>query len=211
MPAFGWDWTELQEQALRVQREREKDSLTEAEWSHLHQEEIANLQDKIRGLEQQLTVIPAATLGTDATEFSTENLVQRVGPEVYSGEMSDRLRFAAKTTLSVADQIGLDARSKAIFQRVIKRIPISPALAELSQDIQRATKDPKRVANELTSLLARHGYSEKSDNKHIRLEASKGFDGLDSITLPKTPSENRGLKNLRKQVERTLGITKLGE
>jgi hypothetical protein len=27
MPAFGWDWTELQEQALRVQREREKDSL----------------------------------------------------------------------------------------------------------------------------------------------------------------------------------------
>ena len=79
---------------------------------------------------------------------------------------------------------------------------MSPALGELSQDLARATKDPNRVASELISLLGRHGYSEKSDNKHIRLEANKGYDGLDAITLPKTPSENKGLKNLRKQIER---------
>ena len=211
MPAFGWDWTELQEQALRVQREREKDSLTEAEWNQLHQEQVDNLQDKIRELEQQLSVSPAARLGTDEAEFSTDNLVLRIGPEIYSGEISDRLRFAAKTTLSVAEQIGLDVRSKAILQRIVKRLPASPALAELSKDLERATKDPKRVASELTSLLARHGYSEKSDNKHIRLEANQGFDGLDAITLPKTPSENRGLKNLRKQIERKLGVTKLAD
>lgn len=211
MPAFGWDWTELQEQTLRVQREREKDSLTEAEWNQLHQEQIDNLQDRVRELEQQLSASPAVSLGTDEAEFSTDNLVHRVGPEVYSGEISDRVRFAAKTTLAVADQIGLDARSKAILRRVVERLPASPALAELSQDLARATKDPKRVASNLTSLLARHGYSEKSDNKHIRLEANKGFDGLESITLPKTPSDNRGLKNLRKQIERTLGITKLDD
>lgn len=198
MPAFGWDWTELQEQVLRVQREREreKDSLTETEWNQLHQEQVDNLQERIRELEQQLSVSPAASLGSDEAEFSTDNLVKRVGPEIYSGEISDRLRFAAKTTLSVAEQIGLDARSRAILQRIVERLPASPALAELSKDLERATKDPKRVASELTSLLARHGYSEKSDNKHIRLEANKGFDGLDAITLPKTPSENRGLKNL---------------
>ena len=147
----------------------------------------------------------------DEAEFSSDNLVQRIGPEVYSGEISDRLRFAAKTTLSAAEQIGLDPRTKAILQRVVDRLPESPALAELSQDLARATKDPKRVVSELTALLARHGYSEKADNKHIRLEANKDYDGLDSITLPKTPSENRGLKNLRKQIERTLGITKLGD
>ena len=211
MPAFGWDWTELQEQALRAQREREKDSLTEEEWNQLHQEQIDNLQDKIRQLEQQLSVGPVVSVGTDDAEFSTDNLVHRVGPEVYAGEIFDRLRFAAKTTLSVADQIGLDPRSKAILQRVVDRLPVSPALAELSQDLVRATKDPKRVASELSSLLGRHGYSEKADNKHIRLEANKGYDGLEAITLPKTPSENRGLKNLRKQIERTLGITKLGD
>lgn len=211
MPAFGWDWTELQEQALRAQRERDRNRLTTAENDKLYLDEIDNLKDRILQLEQQLIVSPAASLGADQAEFSTDNLVRRIGPEAYSGEISDRLRFAAKTTLSVADRIGLDARSKAILQRVVERLPASPALTELSQDLARATKDPRRVTNELTALLARHGYSEKSDNRHVRLEARNGYDGLDSITLPKTPSDDRGLKNLRKQIERTLGITKLDD
>jgi hypothetical protein len=211
MPAHGWDWTELQEQALRAHRERERNRLSASELEKLYLEEIDNLQDRIRQLEQQLAASQIASLDTDEADFSTDNLVKRLGPEIYSGEISDRLRFAAKTTLLVAEQIGLDPRSKAILQRVVERLPASPALAELSKDLDRATKDPKRVASELTSLLARHGYSEKSDNKHIRLEANKGFDGLDAITLPKTPSEHRGLKNLRKQIARTLGITKLDD
>lgn len=210
MPAFGWDWTELQEQALRAQRERDKNRLTTAESEQLYVEEIENLQDRVRQLEQQLSAASPDNLGTDEGEFSADNLVRRVGPEVYSGEISDRLRLAAKTTLSVADQIGLDTRSKAVLQRVVDRLPVSPALEELSQDLARATKDPKRVAGELISLLRRHGYSEKADNKHIRLQATNGYDGLDSITLPKTPSEHKGLRNLHKQIERTLGINKLG-
>ncbi len=211
MPAFGWDWTELQEQALRAQRERDKNRLTTAESEQLYVEEIENLQDRVRQLEQQLSAASPDNLGTDEGEFSADNLVRRVGPEVYSGEISDRLRLAAKTTLSVADQIGLDTRSKAVLQRVVDRLPVSPALEELSQDLARATKDPKRVAGELISLLRRHGYSEKADNKHIRLQATNGYDGLDSITLPKTPSEHKGLRNLHKQIERTLGINKLGD
>lgn len=209
MPSFGWDWTELQEQALRAQRSSEKSRLTAAESEQLYLEEIENLQDRIKQLEQALVARPADSVGTDEGEFSADNLIRRIGPEVYSGEVSDRLRFAAKTTLAVADQIGLDTRSKVILQRVLDRLPVSPALAELSQDLARATKDPKRVASELTSLLARHGYSEKSDNKHIRMEADDLFEGLDAITIPKTPSDHRGLTNLRKQIERTLGITKL--
>jgi hypothetical protein len=209
MPSFGWDWTELQEQALRAQRASEKSRLTAAESEQLYLEEIDNLQDRIRQLEQAFSARPADSVGTDEGEFSSENLIRRIGPEIYAGEVSDRLRFAASTTLSFADQIGLDARSKLILQRVLDRLPLSPALAELSQDIARATKDPKRVASELTSLLGRHGYLEKSDNKHIRMEAKELFEGLEAITIPKTPSDHRGLINLQKQVERTLGITKL--
>ena len=212
MPALGWDWTDLQEQALRTQRDRDRNRLTSAESEQLYQEEIDNLQDKVRQLEQELKSRPVPeVVGTDEGEFSSENLVRRVGPEVYAGEISDRLRYAARTTLSVADQIGLDARSEVVLQRVLDLLPSSPALTELLQDLTRATKDPARVAGELTSLLARHGYRKKSDNKHIRLEAADGYDGLGSITLAKTPSEARGLKNLRKQIERTLGLTKLGD
>lgn len=212
MPALGWDWTELQEQALRAQRERDRSRLSAADIEKLYLEEIGNLQDRIAQLEQQLSshrISDAA--GTDEGEFSVGNLARVLGPEVYSGEISDRLRFAAKTTLSVSDQIGLDARSKVILRRFVDRLPASLALSELMGDLARATKDPKRVAGELTSLLSRHGYREKSDNKHIRLEATDGYGGLDAITLPKTPSESRGLKNLCKQIERTLGINKLAD
>lgn len=209
MPALGWDWTELQEQVLRTQRERDKNRLSSAESERLYIEEIENLQDKVRSLEQQLSAAPSSSVGTDQDEFSTDNLVNRIGPEVYPGEISDRLRFAARTTLSVCEQIGLDSRTTVLLERFVERLPASPALAELSQDLARTTKDGKRVASDLTALLTRHGYSEKSDNKHIRLEAKEGFNGLDSITLPKTPSESRGLRNLRKQIERTLGLTRL--
>jgi hypothetical protein len=54
------------------------------------------------------------------------------------------------------------------------------------------------------------GIRKKSDNKHIRLEANKDYDGLDPITISKTPSDKKGLNNLRSQVKRTLGITKRG-
>ena len=40
-------------------------------------------------------------------------------------------------------------------------------------------------------------------------QALNGYDGLDAITLSKTPSNHRGLKNLRKQVEHALDITQL--
>lgn len=211
LPAVGWDWTELQEQALRSHREREKNSLTAGESEQLYLEEIANLQDKIQLLEQQISVGATENVDTDEAEFSTDNLVRLIGPEVYAGEISDRIRLAARATLNIADQIGLDLRSRAVLQRVTDRLPASPAREELLQDLMRATKDPNRIANEVTSLLGRHGYFSKSENKHIRLEAKTDYDGLESITLPKTPSENRGLKNLRKQIERTLGITKLGD
>lgn len=209
MPTSGWDWSELQENALRAQRNRERNQLSAVENEQIYVEEIENLQDRIRQLEQQLIKEPVDSIGTDQSEFSTENLVRLVGPEFYPGEISDRLRLAAKTTLSVADQVGLDARSIAILQRIVERLTGSPALQELIQDLSRATKDPKRVAKELKALLGRHGYVEKSKNKHLRLEAHSDYVGLEPITVSKTPSEIRGLKNLCSQIERTLGLNKL--
>ncbi|WP_146604716.1 hypothetical protein [Rhodoplanes roseus] len=209
MPSEGWDWTELQEQALRRQRERDHNRLSIAETESLYKDEIENLQDRIRQLEGQI----AAHQTEEAIEVEdgllSSLLAKQVGPELYPGEFSDRLRFAAKDCASRAEQIGLDRRSISVLQAIAKNLPTSPALSELLEDLQRATKDPKRIAAELTAILLRHGYREKADNKHIRLEAKNGYDGLDAITLPKTPSDQRGLTNLRKQIERTLGISKL--
>jgi len=211
MPAEGWDWTELQEQALRQQRERDRNRLSNADIERLYEEEIANLQDRIRQLEGQIAARSPEEESDSDDRLLPAFLVNKLGPEIYPGEFSDRLRLAAKECGSRAEQIGLDRRSKFVLDAIAARLPRSPALSELLEDLQRATKDPKRVASELTKLLLRHGYREKADNKHIRLEAKKEYDGLDAITIPKTPSDHRGLKNLSKQVERTLGISKLSE
>ena len=211
MPAEGWDWTELQEQALRRQRERDRNRLSMEETEKLYQEEIANLLDRIQQLEGQIASRPPEEAVDAEDNLLPSLLVKKLGPEIYPGEFSDRLRFAARECGSRAEQIGLDRRSKLVLDTIATRLPSSPALSELLEDLKRATKDPKRVASELTGLLLRHGYREKADNKHIRLEAKNGYDGLDAITLPKTPSDHHGLTNLRKQVERTLGISKLSE
>jgi hypothetical protein len=73
------------------------------------------------------------------------------------------------------------------------------------------TRDSRRAADAITTLLTRHGYQQKSDNKHLRLEAKDSFAGLEALTLAKTPSDTRALKNMKAQIIRALGILKLSE
>ncbi len=209
MPAEGWDWTELQEQALRLQRERDRKRLSAKETEDLYNEEISNLKNRIEELEKQV----AAQLPDREDEpndgFFPTHFVKKVGPELCVGEFSDRLRLAVKTCVERADHVGLDKRSMAILNLIASSLPSSLALFELREDLKRATKDGGRVASQVKALLLRHGYQEKPGGKHVVLEPKNKFIGLGPIILPKTPSDNRGLTNLRKDIEKILGITKL--
>jgi hypothetical protein len=211
MPADGWDWTELQEQALRYQRERDQKRLNEDEIVSLYQEEVENLKDRIGQLEAQI----AARAPEEAAEFDEgllpPDFVKRLAPEIYPGEYSDRMRLAVRLCVIHAEKIGLDLRSKSALETISPHLPLSAELSGLKDSLKRATKESKRVASELTRLLARHGYREKSDNRHIRLQAKEGYLGLENLTLPKTPSDGRGLINLRKQIEHALGLERLSD
>ncbi|HYH17661.1 MAG TPA: hypothetical protein VD995_03485 [Azospirillum sp.] len=208
MPAEGWDWTELQEQALRQHRERERNRLSIGETQALYDEEIANLKDKISELAAQIEQYSLANTTKSDDSLLSDFIINQIGPEIYPGEFMDRLREAVKSRCARADQDGLDKRSKAVLQK-FSTLPPSAGLSELLEDLKRSTKDPNRLVSQLTDLLSRHGYQEKARNKHVRLEPQMGFEGLDTITVPTTPSDTRGLTNLRKQIERTLGINKL--
>lgn len=210
-PALGWDWLELQERALRLQHDTYKGALKASDAENLfdaYVKQLGELKSENDALKKQLMA-----QSIDAYEENDQtgdlDFAKRLGPEIYPGEIYDRLRLAAQSAISIADSTGLDARSRVMFERVIDKIPRSPALDELLQDLARSTKNPKRIASDLTDLLCRHGYQAKSENKHVRLEPLPDFGGLNSITVSKTPSENRGLENQRKQIERTLGIGKL--
>ncbi|WP_369059065.1 hypothetical protein ABOZ73_15730 [Caulobacter sp. 73W] len=207
MPSNGWDWTELQEQALRQQRQRDRARLSPAETEALYDGEISALKDQISQLKDQLAQASLHDQLDDGDDALT-SLTSEFGPEVYPGELQDRLRCAATVICDRADQDGLDPRSKAVLQQ-FARLPRSEGLTELLEDLKRATKEPGRLADQVTDLMSRHGYKEKSKNRHVRLEPREGFVGLDTITVPTSPSDIRGLKNMRKQIERTLGLTQL--
>jgi hypothetical protein len=214
MPTSGWDWTDFQEQTLKSQRAAYRGSLSRADADQLLDDftkQLEDLQEENRQLKERLSAQAAKSLAEEESDFAIDGIFQSLGKEIYQGELADRIRFAAETALDAAESKGIDERSITIWRRVVQRVPRSPALDELLQDLSRATKDPKRVAAEVSGLLERHGYRAKSENKHIRLEPQIGFIGLQNITVPKTPSENRGLKNLCKQIERTLGIGNLPE
>jgi len=210
MPADGWDWTELQEQALRAQRERRRSLLSQRESEELYEEEITTLKDQIGQLKEQLAQASLVDASEPDGGILPADMVARLGPEIYPGEFQDRLRAAAKVARARSEVEGLDARTLAVLGAV-EALPASDGLHELLEDLKRATKDPGRLADQVTQLLGRHGYREKSRNKHVRLEPQAGFVGLDAITVPTTPSDTRGLTNMRKQVERTLGLTRLAD
>lgn len=212
MPTAGWDWTELQEHALRQQRATLKGALSEADADQLFDDfaqQLSDLQEENRRLKDQLNTQSVTDLTKLESSLTTPEFFQSLGKEIYPGEIVDRIRYAIAIAASVSEAKGIDHRTTAIWDRIIDRVPRSPALDELLADLSRATKDPKRVASDLSSLLVRHGYYIKSDNKHTKLEPMQDFVGLGTLTVPKTPSEINGLKNLCKQIERTLGIGNL--
>jgi hypothetical protein len=210
MPTRGWDWSELQEKVLINQRRALIDASNSSHVEDLFNDFVKQLEES--QLENKMLNEQVAKLQADLAEFSAKKSPDQLRfslcDEVYPGEIWDRLRYAASMAISQAERIGLDQRSRFVL-KLVSETPPSPDLAELRSDIKRATRDPKRLASEIITLLQRHGYQEKSDNKHIRLEAKPGFEGLGTITVPKTPSEIRGLKNLRKQIEGKLGLIKL--
>ena len=210
LPAMGWDWTELQEEALRLQRERDRRRLSDAEITDLYEEEIRNLKDRISQLEGRI-VAGAKDAGEEDEELGSPfgKLANKLGPEIYPGEFSDRIRLAVRECVASSDKISLDRRTLAVLESIAPYMPVSGALPALLDDLKRATKDEKRLASALKAFLGRHGYWEKSNNKHIKMQAKDGYVGLDTITLPKTPSDGRGLVNLRKDIERILGLTML--
>jgi len=209
MPAQGWDWTELQEQALRLQRERDRKRLSVEETEALYEEEIANLKERIEHLGAELLARTSVSGAESDDDTLPASLIEKVGAEIYPGEFADRIRFATRFCLACTGNDDLDMRTRLVLENLSKALRPSTGLMELTDELKRATKDPKRSASQLKTLLIRHGYHEKAGNRHIRLEADDTLYGLNSITIAKTPSDIRGLINIRKQIERTLGISKL--
>lgn len=212
MPTKGWDWSELQEQALRLQRQREKSKLSQADMDLLYEEEIASLKEQVTTAHAQLESLRGqagdAAMAAGAGALDPSELHASRVLEIYPGEIGDRIRLAARLALKHGGASGLGDRSRAVLESLAKTAP-APRLKVLLEDLKRVTKDGKRMAGDLADLLSRHGYETKSQKNHVVLEARSGYGGLETLTVPKTPSDGRALANMRTQAERSLGLREI--
>ncbi|WP_156503271.1 hypothetical protein PJ900_03735 (plasmid) [Tistrella mobilis] len=206
MPTLGWDWLELQEQYLQRQRETESVKLSGEGIEKIYQEQVGVLKEKISELEEYISSISESESTRDVVDDDISVLKSIIGNEIYPGEIMDRIRIAAKMSYEQAEAKGLDDRSSKIFKKISEEMDFSSGLLEFKEDLKRSTRDQKKFAEQVSKLLARHGYSIKAENKHIRMVPKDGYIGLPSITLSKTPGEARGLDNAKSQIEAALGL-----
>lgn len=217
IPQTGWDWVDFQEENFRTLRQREKNKLSAEQMEEIYTQEIKTKDEQIKTKEELIRDLQSqlaqrrVVISSDRYEgeMLNEAVQGLIGPEVYEGEFSDRVRYAVHLALTNAEAQGIDKRTQVVLNLLLKNTAVSQELGELRDELRRSGKDAKKAAESMQRLLARHGYSIKGDNKHIRLEAAPGYMGLESITLPKTPSDARGPKNMISDIENAMGLNRL--
>jgi hypothetical protein len=123
--------------------------------------------------------------------------------------MNDRILFAIKVIYNNADKIGIDNRTKHIFNKIIDANHISIHAERIAEDISKALKQDDKFEKKLTRIMLDIGFSKQIEGKHIKFKPNKNIKGVKPIIVPKTPSDHRSLKNLKSEILRELGISTL--
>ncbi|MFZ1480642.1 MAG: hypothetical protein WAT25_07715 [Paracoccaceae bacterium] len=205
----GWDWLDLQEAAIRQQRHRDRSRLSFDETEKLWQEELASKEERIADLERQLASQRQAAAEPAVSGRLPEPLLSALGRELYDGEFIDRLRAALRDIVTLGADRGWDRRSLALFAIALEKMPASAGLARLREDLDRATRDVKKLANNLPPFLEKLGYQHKSDKTHIRMTPDPDLIGAESMTVPNSASDHRAGENQKSDTLAALGLKRL--
>ncbi len=205
----GWDWLDLQEAAIRQQRHRDRSRLSFDETEKLWQEELASKEERIADLERQLASQRQAAAEPAVSGRLPEPLLSALGRELYDGEFIDRLRAALRDIVTLGADRGWDRRSLALFAIALEKMPASAGLARLREDLDRATRDVKKLANNLPPFLEKLGYLRRSDRTHIRMTPDPDLIGAESMTVPNSASDHRAGENQKSDTLAALGLKRL--
>lgn len=213
MPATGWDWSSLQEFALRQHRETHAQDSDFAEFEKIYLDEIKALNEQNESLRETIISLNSSLkvdqLDPSLSERRFDEIKCLIGEEIYDGEIIDRLRFAAKIALNSKDREGIDDRSIGIYSSITEGTTVTRGLTAFLGDLKRATADNKNLHIKISALMARHGFEETTQNKHAKLTPRNGMIGLGPITVPLTSSDHRAGQNQRSQIINLLGLSKL--
>ncbi|KIC29079.1 hypothetical protein RA25_20610 [Leisingera sp. ANG-S5] len=209
----GWEWHELQEAQAKFLRLKalEGSSKVLEEYEQLVQEEIAAKDEQIEKLKERLeTEIANKSAPVQGyLELIPPGLAQRIGPELYNGEFSDRLRLFIGESLKTS-QTAIDPRTFEFAKKFLTATSFSGKADQLASQIKVASKDGKQMPKRLGQILTGIGYARSQEGKHLKFTPPKELFGLPTETLPSTPSDSqRGGKNRGNEVSNSFNLKKL--
>lgn len=207
MPVRGWDWSELQERSLKSRRTSGSQALEFKELEDIYLEEIETLKQQL-GDERQAHIDYLSHVEANrpnAQEDPYQNLRTAVKTELYPGETLDRIRIAANIALQNVERHGIDDRTVAILKAVVS-LGFSERGDAFIEQLKDCTSANEKLIASLIPFLEKHGFTQRSENKHIRVSAREELTGVGSITIAKTPSDHRTSKNTRSQIIGILGL-----
>ncbi len=209
----GWEWQTLQEAQSRKLRERALSQTSEdlEEYISAFDAELQAKQERIENLESLLEIARAEKSEgvSDSTDILPSGLSDVIGPQLYEGEFSDRLRLFAKLYVeNKLDQI--DDRTKLFITRLLQHTETSGRAVSLVAQIKSAGRDGKQMPKLLGSLLTSLNFEKSQDGKHLKFNPPKELFGLKMEVLPSTPSDSqRGGKNRSAEVIKNFGLSEL--
>lgn len=209
MRSVGWEWADLQEYYLKEERRKEQNRLSESEKIQLYEEELKNKDEMISNLRASIDAIRGDAAQADSMSdelILNGQFVGAIGREMYPGEFSDRVRLALISFVDRAKDLGFDRRTIFAISRIIEKSSYSDELSEIKADLKRAEKGG---SIDFCTILSEIGFIKSSENKHIKMSPLDGLDALPVITIPKTPSDHRGSKNMLSDIEKNIGISKM--
>lgn len=190
----GWEWQQLQEAQSHALREQlvTKSSDKVEEYMKTFDSEIRAKEEQIENLTTLLEIQKARNEEPNysTSELLPEGLAHSIGPELYSGEFSDRLRlFIKKSVDGQTDE--LDPRTLEFSQRFLASTEFTGRSVALSNQIKSACRDGNQIVQQLGPLLTGFGYSKTQEGKHPKFVPPSDLFGLPSETFPSTPSDSQ--------------------
>ena len=209
----GWEWQDLQEAQSRKLRGAVAEASSEDLDSYVaaFDTELAAKQEKIDNLEARLALEVARADGDSlaTVDLFPVELKKRIGPELYDGEFTDRLRSFLLAAFNKPSN-PRNARTDAFVLRFLDELQFSGRSVSLISQIKSACKDGNQMPKQLGAILSGFGFSKSTDGPHIKFAPPEELFGLQTEVLPSTPSDSqRGGKNRGAEVIRSFGLNEL--
>lgn len=204
----GWSWRDLQEQQSRNLKKKIKDANGGSDkYAEVFDKELEQKEKEISELRAEVERLSNAQYAdvSFGDGLMPSELVDALGDELYPGEFSDRLRYLVK--IAQKNMASVDLLTTSFSSIFIEITSSSGRSVGIIADLKAASKKGKRFGPAMAQVLNRLGYVITEDGKHIKASPPSGPISGQTLTLPKTASDNaRGGANQVSDIESALGL-----